>query len=197
LPEGQPVVTLMGSGLPTHQVRAIVQAVLARPMPITLVVAAGRNRDLMASLGEQKPGADSRLRVLGPQPSLAPLLAASDLLISKAGGLTVSEALATGVPMIIPTAQLVGQERWNAAYVIDGGAGIGCESVAAVAQAIDGLLAAPARMAAMRAAARALGQPDAAAAIAEQVLADLNQRHARHPAAAQLARAPAWVPHPR
>jgi processive 1,2-diacylglycerol beta-glucosyltransferase len=167
--------------------------VLARPVPITLVVAAGRNRDLMASLGDQTPGADSRLHVLGPQPSLAPLLATSDLLISKAGGLTISEALATGVPLIIPTAQLMGQERWNAAYVIDSGAGIGCESVAAVAQAIHGLLAAPARMAAMRAAARALGRPDAAAAIAAQVLADLDRRHARRPAAAQPAPTPAWV----
>src|SRR5690349_14794086 len=99
--------------------------------------------------------------------------------------------------LIIPRAQLVGQERWNAAYVIDGGAGIGCDSVAAIGQAIDGLLAAPARRAAMRAAAQRLGRPGAAAEIAAQVLADLNQRHARHPAAAQLARAPAWVPHPR
>lgn len=193
LPEGQPVVTLIGSGLPTDQVCATVQAVLARPAPMTLVVAAGRNHDLITHLGDQTSCADSQLRVLGPQPSLAPLLAASDLLISKAGGLTVSEALAAGVPMIIPTAQLVGQERWNADYVIDGQAGIGCESAVAIAQATHGLLAAPARRATMRAAAHRLGRPGAAAEIAAQVLADLEQWHAQHPAAVLHAPAPNWA----
>jgi processive 1,2-diacylglycerol beta-glucosyltransferase len=191
LPAGQPVVALVGSGLPSEQVRGIVQSVLARPGPLCLVVAAGRNHDLAASLAEQAPGANPRLHVLGPQPSLAPLLAASDLLISKAGGLTVSEALAIGVPLIIPTAQLVGQERWNAVHVIESGAGVGCQSVAAVDQAVAELLAAPARAAAMRAAARALGRPDAAAAIAAQVLADVERRYARRRAAAQLAPLPA------
>jgi UDP-N-acetylglucosamine:LPS N-acetylglucosamine transferase len=114
-------------------------------------------------------------------------------LVSKAGGLTVSEALATGVPLIIPTAQLIGQERWNAAYVIDSRAGIGCESVAGVAQAIAGLLAAPARLAAMRAAARRRGRPEAAAAIAAQVLAELDRREGRRAAAARMAPRPAWV----
>ena len=93
--------------------------------------------------------------------------------------------LAVGVPMLIPTAQLVGQKRWNVAHAIAGSAGIGCESMTAVAQAVDGLLATPARMTAMHVAARALGQPDAAIAVAALVLAELERKDARRPAGAQ------------
>jgi len=54
-------------------------------------------------------------------------------------------------------------------------------------------LAAPARMTAMRAAAQKLGRPGAAEAIAAQVLAELEQRHAQRPAAVLRAPAPAWA----
>ena len=37
--------------------------------------------------------------------------------LSKAGGLTVSEVLARGVPLLLPT-PLAGQERWNADYMM-------------------------------------------------------------------------------
>jgi len=178
LPADGPVVALIGSGLPSEQVRAMVVDVLAQPAVGTVVVVAGRNHDLVAGLDDLAHGAHPRLRVLGPQPSLTPLLAASDLVVSKAGGLTVSEVLALGVPMIIPTSQLVGQERWNAAYVIEAGAGLGCDSSSFVAQTIAKVLAAPQRLARMRTAAQAIGQPAAAETIAARVLADLEQRPA-------------------
>ena len=178
LPADGPVVALIGSGLPTAQLRAMVVEMLAQPAVGTVVVVAGRNHDLLAGLDDLAHDAHPRLRVLGPQPSLTPLLAASDLVVSKAGGLTVSEVLAFGVPMIIPTSKLVGQERWNAAYVIEAGAGLGCDSSSLVAQTIAEVLAAPERLARMRAAAQAISRPAAAETIAARVLADLEQRPA-------------------
>lgn len=172
----RPVVALIGSGLPTEQVRAIAEALLAQPAPKTVVVAAGRNRELVAGLADLARVAGARLHVLGYQPTLTPLLAASDLAISKAGGLTVSEALALGLPLVIPAAQLVGQERWNADYVIGAGAGLGCDTPPEIAQAVGDLLHTPARLAGMRSAARELGRPNAAAAIKARVLADVMQR---------------------
>ncbi len=172
LPADVPVVALIGSGLPTKQMRSMVVDLLAQPVPTTVVVAAGRNHDLVAGLDDLARGEHSRLHVLGPQSSLTPLLAASDLVMGKAGGLTVSEVLTLGVPMIIPTSQLVGQERWNAAYVIEAGAALGCESSSLVSQTIAEVRAAPERLARMRAAAQAIGRPEAAETIAAHVLAD-------------------------
>jgi len=50
------------------------------------------------------------------------LMRAADCIVSKAGGLIVTEALACGRPLLLVDA-LPGQEEGNAAYVIDGGAG--------------------------------------------------------------------------
>jgi processive 1,2-diacylglycerol beta-glucosyltransferase len=176
LPGGRPVVTLIGSGLAVERVQAIALALLAAlSASATVVVATGRNRALAAAMTDLGRAAGARLRVLGPQPSLDPLIVASDLVLSKAGGLTVSEVLARGVPLLLPM-PMAGQEEWNANYVIGAGAGIGRESAGELAAAASELLANPARRAAMVTAAQAAARPAAAQQIATRVLADLEYR---------------------
>jgi processive 1,2-diacylglycerol beta-glucosyltransferase len=176
LPSDGPVVTLIGSGLSIERVQAITLALLAtlRP-PTTIVVATGRNRPLADGLGDLEQAATGTLRVLGLQPSLDPLIAASDLVLSKAGGLTVSEVLARGVPLLLPM-PMAGQEEWNADYVIGAGAGIGHESAGDLAATAAELLGDPDRRAVMAAAALAAARPAAAQQIAGRVLADLEYR---------------------
>ena len=182
LPHDHPVVALLGSGLPAERVREITLALLAelrpdagRRAPAIVVVATGRNLELAARLGDLEQAAGGALRVLGTQPSLDPLIVASDLVLSKAGGLTVSEVLARGVPLLLPT-PLAGQERWNADYVIGAGAGLGYDTARELAAAAADLLADPARRAAMSAAARAIARPAAAQSIVARVLADIEYR---------------------
>jgi processive 1,2-diacylglycerol beta-glucosyltransferase len=182
LSPAQPVVALLGSGLPAERVREIALALLAQlrhdaagSAAATVLVATGRNRDLAARLASLEQHSAGVLRVLGPQPSLDPLIVASDLVVSKAGGLTVSEVLARGVPLLLPM-PLAGQECWNAEYAIGAGAALGYEAVPELAGAAAGLLADPARRAAMGAAARAIAQPAAAQSIAARVLADIEYR---------------------
>lgn len=182
LPRDHPVVTLLGSGLTVERVREITLALLAklrpgtnRPAPASVVVATGRNRELAARLADLEAATGGALRVLGPQPSLDPLIIASDLVVSKAGGLTVSEVLARGVPLLLPT-PLAGQERWNADYVIGAGAGLGYDTARALAAAAADLLADQARRAVMSTAARAIARPAAAQSIASRVLADIEHR---------------------
>lgn len=172
LPSADRVVLLNGSGIAVARVRAIVQELLSREIPGTLVVAAGRNCKLMAALTDLQGTARMAVRVLGPQPTLDPLIATSDLIVGKAGGLTVSEVLARGVPLIIPT-PVPGQEQANADHVVGSGAGLCRDSAAGVADAVAALLGDDARRRAMAAAARSIGRPTAAATIAARVLGDL------------------------
>ena len=170
----QPLITLVGSGMPAERVRSIVGEILARRLPATLLVAVGRSRELVASLADLERAAWPALRVIGPQPSLDPLFVASDLLIGKAGGLTVSEALARGLPMIVAT-PIPGQERWNAEHVVAGGAGLQLSSAREIARAAAELISDPARRAEMSRAARAIGRPAAAQTIAARVLHEIGQ----------------------
>ncbi len=173
LPAAGRVVLLNGSGIAVARVRGIAQELLAREIPATLVVAAGRNRALMAALADLHGTAWTTVRVLGLQPTLDPLIATSELVVGKAGGLTVSEVLARGVPLIIPT-PVPGQEQANADHVVGAGAGLCGDSAAGVADAVAALLGDNNRRRAMAAAARGIGRPTAAATVAARVLGDVT-----------------------
>ena len=168
-----PVVLFNGSGITPKRVRGIVAALLAQHMPGTLLVATGRNLDLATMLADLAGTSETEIRILGRQPTLDPLIVASDLVVGKAGGLTVSEVLGRGVPLIIPT-PVPGQEQWNAAYVVQGGAGLCRETAEDVAQTVTTLLHDHAQRASMARAARRLGRPAAAMAITDRVIADLT-----------------------
>jgi processive 1,2-diacylglycerol beta-glucosyltransferase len=173
LPTDVPLVTLFGGGLQPQRVRSIVANLLQRSQPGTLVVVAGRNASLLESLADLTDGSQIKLRKLGTIDFVDDLVAASDLVISKAGGLIVSEVLARGTPMVIID-PFPGQEEWNADMVAASGAGIQLRLPEAVAPAVDYLLSQPEQLAFMRDRARIVGQPRAALEIAERILKDLQ-----------------------
>jgi len=89
------------------------------------------------------------------------LMCVSDLLISKAGGLTVSEALAMELPMII-FHPIPGQEFANRDYLLQAGAAMAADTMGDLGAALDELCRRPERLEAMRAATRTIRRPDAA-----------------------------------
>jgi processive 1,2-diacylglycerol beta-glucosyltransferase len=86
--------------------------------------------------------------------------------VSKPGGLTTSEALALGLPMVVANA-IPGQETRNATMLYETGAAISGENPLTVGYRVARLLESRERLDAMRAAARRLGRPRAAAEIVE------------------------------
>ena len=96
-------------------------------------------------------------------------MAASDLLIGKAGGLTTSEALARSLPMVLID-PIPGQEERNADHLLEAGAAIRCNNLPAAAWKIATLLESPDKLCAMRVAARKMACPGAARAIVEDAL---------------------------
>jgi processive 1,2-diacylglycerol beta-glucosyltransferase len=89
--------------------------------------------------------------------------------VSKAGGLTCSEAQVKRTPLVVfrPTP---GQEVANARYLEDGGAAVHAESAEDVAAIVGTWLADPERLDRVREAAGRLAAPDAAHTIARRVL---------------------------
>jgi len=116
-------------------------------------------------LSSDKP----RLRVVGFTEEMDRYMAAADLLVGKAGGLTTSEALSRGLPMAL-IEPIPGQEERNADHLLEAGAAIRCNNLPAAAWKIALLLDDQPRMERMRAAARRMGRPQAAADIAEDAL---------------------------
>ena len=95
------------------------------------------------------------------------LMAAADLLITKPGALTMTEAFAAGLPLILH-APIPGPEALNAAYATTHGAAIevGDKKISAV---VEELLSEPARLAEMKLNARKLSKPRAATEIFNRI----------------------------
>jgi UDP-N-acetylglucosamine:LPS N-acetylglucosamine transferase len=107
-------------------------------------------------------------------------LAAADLAVGRAGASTLAEAAAFALPTaIVPYPHAAGHQRANAASLVDAGAARLIEDASFDADALleaATLLDDPGRHVAMAAAARSLGRPGAADAVAELVLAAAARR---------------------
>mgnify|MGYP002777100473 FL=1 len=175
LPLNQPVVTLFGGGLTPKRVRAIVQDLLMLPMQLTLVVVAGRNEKLNDTLEDLTHGPQVKLQKLDLIDYVDDIVVASDLVITKAGGLITSEILARGTPMVIVD-PIPGQEEQNADVIAAAGAGVQLRLLEMVAPAVQYLLEHPDRLMQMSQSALELGRPQAALAIAEKIVADIQAK---------------------
>ena len=92
-------------------------------MPIQVLVVCGTYGQSYSVLVEKVKRKKLRGRVFGYVENIEELMTASDLLISKGGALTLSEALTIGLPPIIYK-PIPGHEAGNAAFVEKAGAGL-------------------------------------------------------------------------
>lgn len=169
----KPLITLFGGGIDPRRVRMMVTGLLGSELEGELVVVAGRSQSLMEALSDVGDGPTLKLRKFGYVDFVDDLVAACDLVITKSGGLIVSEILARGTPMIIID-PIFGQEEWNADYVAGVGAGLQLRMAETVPLAVIDLFRNPQRLALMQLAAKRAGRPRAALDIASQVLEDLR-----------------------
>lgn len=126
-------------------------------------------RDVVASLPD-----DAGYHVLEYLPEMERALAVADLVLCRAGAGTVSELAALGVPAVyVPLPVGNGEQRLNAAPVVAARGGLLVDDAALdpalVRSTLVPLLADPARLAAMGAAAAGVGVTDGAARVAELV----------------------------
>ncbi len=91
-------------------------------VPVQSIIVCGKNAKLYHSLEEVSARGDNPIVRLGYVHNLEELMAVSKLIITKAGGLTVSEALTKHLPLVI-FKPIPGQEDGNAQFVQRIGAG--------------------------------------------------------------------------
>jgi len=168
----RPVVLAVGSRR-VQEFPAFLRALNDADLPIQLVVVTGDDAEL---LGEVR-AIPWRLpaHLYGYVDALPAWLPAVDAVVTKAGGLTVAEALAAGRPLFIIQCTPM-HERGNADYVVAHGAGVRAGTPAALVSALRRALAGDdRRLAQMGDCARALGRPRAAFQAAELIWAQAER----------------------
>ncbi|XEC96522.1 glycosyltransferase [Paenibacillus tarimensis] len=121
------VVLVMGGGWGMID-KTFVEQLQSKPFPpgVQFVIVCGRNEKLLNRLSEALQGRRN-VMLKGFVENMHEWMAAADVLVTKPGGLTTSEALALELPMLLfePT---LGQERDNANYLTRRGAAIPCQT---------------------------------------------------------------------
>jgi processive 1,2-diacylglycerol beta-glucosyltransferase len=165
----RPVVLVMGGALGSGgMVRIVRDLQLVEPRP-QLVVIAGRNRKLEEKLHELKHDSPCALEIYGYTSLVPELMAAADVLVTKPGGVSTTEALASHLPMIFVDA-IQGAESRNKEFFERAGCACGADSEETLQAVVRSLLRDESKLSAMRKAAAALARPDAARDVARAVL---------------------------
>jgi processive 1,2-diacylglycerol beta-glucosyltransferase len=175
LDPARPVLLLTSGGAGIGGGADVIERLL-RTAPMAQIIAlAGRNQRLLDSYQRLAADHPASVRAVGYTTSIERLMAASDVIITKPGGLTVSECLAVGRPMIV-ISPIPGQEERNADFLLEHGLALKANDGAALEFRVRTLLDDPARLTAMRERASRMRRPDAARHVLEHVLGASSQR---------------------
>lgn len=169
--DDEKLVLVLSSGLNPHKTRAMIRDLREVPGKIRFLVSAGKDAPREQHVREFCEN-DPRFTVFGFSPRIAEMMRAADVLISKPGGLTVSEAISLGLPQIL-FSPIPGQEEANADYVVRHSAGACIEAKRGeFKKALLRFLDQPGTLDDKKAAARKLGKPNASAEIVDFILND-------------------------
>lgn len=168
----RPLLLVAGGTLGLSPAASVVRRLQTLEVPFQALVICGKNDDLREKVEDLVAG-DRRFRAIGYTTEMREFMAAATLILTKPGGLTTAEALASGLPMVILD-PIGGQEERNADMLLENGAAIKCTEVTVLAHKLGTLLSDPRRLAAMAANARRLGRPAAAGVIVETVLHEVQ-----------------------
>jgi processive 1,2-diacylglycerol beta-glucosyltransferase len=170
LRDDQPVLLVLSGGFGMGPVAEILAELDKVPQPFQTIVVTGRNEELRRKLASQTRKHPTH--VLGFSTNMHELMAVADLIITKPGGLTTSEALALGKPLFILN-PIPGQEAANSDFLLERGAAAKVNRVEDLPFRIEKLLGSK-KLAEMAKAAKSLGRPQSATAVYQEVLKRLG-----------------------
>ncbi|MEI6286271.1 MAG: glycosyltransferase [Bacillota bacterium] len=164
-----PIVAAMGGGTGMIPLDEIAKALDKSTVPFQLVMMAGTNLNMYRQLIEYKKHAKKPLRIYSYIDFVNDVMAVSDMIISKPGGLTTAETLSIGLPMIVYK-PIPGHETDNARFLTDNNAALIAPNIKELVNIVEGLLTCPKTLQQLRINVKNLGSPNAASAIADELL---------------------------
>lgn len=170
-----PVVLLMGGGLGLGGVEAALAELEQFAGSIQILVVAGRNEKLRQRVEALARRSRHEIRAWGYSSEIRALMAAASFLITKPGALTISEALAAELPLVLHD-PIPGPEAQNAAYMARCGVAVWVSEPKKLGEVLQQLLTEPERLQNMRERARAMKRPNAAHNIGAVLIDALEQR---------------------
>lgn len=169
LDPGRMTILLMGGGAGIGRLEEVAARLLDLNDHFQIIALAGKNRATFAALQALAGEFPGRLVAQGYTQEIERLMACADLAVTKPGGLTTSECLAMGLPMIV-NEPIPGQEERNADFLLEQGVAMKAYDAVTLEYRVRHLLRHPEKLAEMGAKAKALGRPAAARGVLDTVV---------------------------
>ena len=161
-----PTFLMMSGGVGLAGMYDAVEQLMRVEDEFQVVALAGKNKSLLKELQGLAASFPVKLFPQGFTTTIERIMAASDLAITKPGGLTTSECLAMGLPMIV-VSPIPGQEEHNADYLMEQGVAMKAYDAIGLEWRLRKLLENPTEISTMAQRMRAIGKPLAARAVLE------------------------------
>jgi len=177
LREDLPRVLLSAGSVDKMDAEEMIALLVTISTPCQIIILCGRHEKLKSDLEKLIAGRKTpypALKAVGFTEEMDEWMTVADLLIGKPGGLTVTESLAKGLPMVIWD-PIPGQEVYNSVFLLENGAAVAPTSKATLGFKVDAILGNPERLRPMKAAAGRLVNARAAEDIAEIVLTNVGE----------------------
>ena len=149
LTPGLSAVLIMAGSFGVNNIKKIYQSLIELPTPFQIIIITGKNKKLYADFEAMIPRSPKPVKLVSYTNEVENHMRACDLLITKPGGLTVSEALACNIPLAVFDA-IPGQEEDNADFLISHNMAVPLDSGKHCAEAIRTLLEDRQKLLAMR-----------------------------------------------
>jgi processive 1,2-diacylglycerol beta-glucosyltransferase len=164
-----PTILIMGGGQGLGPMKEAVKSLVRLKRSLQLIVICGTNVKLVNWIKKIRRRTAKKIIFYDYAGNVDELMEVSTLIVSKPGGMTTSECMAKGLPMVIVD-PIPGQEERNSQFLVNQGIAIRVDDKRHIARKIDVLLNNPKQLAAMRQAALKNGKPMAAENIARLIL---------------------------
>lgn len=165
----KPILLIVGGRTCYNNLLAIINNIKERNKSLQFIIVAGRDKILYKKLKNSEISNDPSVRIFGFVDNLDEYMTAADLILTKAGGLTVSECLAKNLPMVINDI-IPGQEEDNVNYAVNHGVGIKADNKKEAINAVNGLLLQPKKLTAMKENCKKIAKPNAAINLADFII---------------------------
>lgn len=172
----RPVILQLVGGFGIGSIQRTYRSICEVSVSAQIVVVTGKNTQAREQLeAAAAAGCRHRCKVIGYTNEMHELMAAADVVVSKPGGLTASEALAKSCPMVI-VEPIPGQEDRNSDYLLENGCAVKVNNPAVLTHKLTSLLLDGQRLARMRQSARRYARPLAALHVAAGAIEVLRAR---------------------
>ena len=157
-------ILIMGGGLGVGPISKLVDVISKCTCPFQIIVVCGRNTGLLKELEGISTSSKMSIKVYGFVENVNELMDISEVMISKPGGLGLSEAFVKGLPVLV-TSCIPGHEAKNLKFLEKNGAGIDTRDVNEALQNLEALYNSRDLRNSMKTKAKMLGKPSAASDI--------------------------------